>query len=179
MAQRRSIANIQALFAPGQPNGSITPDRVQDLIQSLRPGFGRISLSGSPQETAISQVNTWVKASVTTELGDGSFTFAMPENNRLQCNCSIPSVLVVDGGVSIQAPPNTTFEIAAAKNGTIDQKSITRLRMGAGGSVESCAINTDFVHAQGDFVELWIRNTTNDNNLTVVGFYLAIQSFVK
>jgi hypothetical protein len=177
MATKRTIAALNALFAPGQPPRSITPDRVQDLILSLRPGFGRISLASSA-ETSIASVNTWVKIAGTTALADGAFTFSMPANNRLQCNCLVPSRLEAEAVLSLTNGSQKEYEIAFAKNGTVLTDTIQSVRFGPGGGTVEAVIVCDFVQAQGDFIEVWVRNVTDSTNITATRLYMRARTFV-
>jgi len=177
MATKRTISALDAFFAPGQPPRSITPDRVQDLILSLRPGFGRISLTGTAQ-TSIASVNTWVKIAGTTALADGAFTFSMPQNNRLQCNCPVPSRLEAEAVLTLTDGSQKQFEVAFAKNGTILAESVQAVRFGPGGGSVEAVLACDFVQAQGDYIEVWTRNVTDSTNITADRLYMRARTFV-
>jgi hypothetical protein len=177
MATKRTIEQLNALFAPGQADGAITPDRVQDLILTLRPGFGRISLD-TAVETVIETQNVWVKLAGVTALGSGAFTFSMPENGRLQCDCPVPSRMVLTGAVSLQNGSQTNFEVAIAKNGTVLPETVQMVRFGPGGGSVEAVIFGDFFQAQGDYVEIWTRNTSSDANVTAQKLYLRAMTYV-
>jgi hypothetical protein len=177
MPTKRTIDQLYALFAPGQAAGSIGPDRVQDLILSLRPGFGRISLA-TPVETTITTQGEWVKLAGVTALGDGAFTFSMPENGRLQCNCPVPSRIVIDGAVSLQNGSQTNFEVAIAKNGSVLPETVVMVRFGPGGGAVEAVLFGDFTQAQGDYVEVWARNTSSAANVTALALYLRAMTYV-
>jgi hypothetical protein len=178
MATKRTASQLNDLFQPGQAEGSITPDRVQDLILSLRPGFGRISLV-TPVQTTITTQNVWVKLAGVTELGPSAFTFAMPENNRLQCNCPVPSRLVASAAVSLQNGSQTDFDVALAKNGDILPETVQMVRFGPGGGAEEAALFGDFLQEQGDFVEIWVRNKTNTGNVTAQALNMRAMTYVQ
>jgi hypothetical protein len=177
MPTKRTIDQLYALFANDQVPGSIRPDRVQDLILSLRPGFGRISLA-TPVETTITTQGEWVKLAGVTELGDGAFTFSMPQNGRLQCNCPIPSRIVIDAAVSLQNGSQTNFEVAIARNGVVLPETAAMVRFGPGGGAVEAVLFGDFVQAQGDYVEIWARNTSSTANVTALALYLRAMTFV-
>jgi hypothetical protein len=177
MPTKRTIQQLYDLFEPGQVAGSITPDQVQDLILSLRPGFGRISLV-TAVETTITTQGEWVKLAGVTELGGGAFTFSMPQNGRLQCNCPVPSRIVVDAAVSLQNGSQTNFEVAIARNGVVMPETAAMLRFGPGGGTQDAVSLGDFVQAQGDYVELWARNMTSTANVTAVALHLRAMTFV-
>jgi hypothetical protein len=182
MPTKRTTQDIFGQFEPGQPAGVITPDRVQDAVFSVLPGFGRISLSAQT-ETSIATQDDWVKVAGTTVLGDGAFTFSMPQNNRLQCNCPVPSRLIVDAALSFTNGSQKNFEVALAKGNGDDPPaildiSIQALRFGPGGGAVEIALLGDFIQAQGDFVEVWIRNTTDNTNATCARLYMRAMTFV-
>jgi hypothetical protein len=182
MATKKSIAAQLADFAPEQPDGAITPDRVQSVIVSARQGFGRISLV-TPVETEIATQDEWTKLAGVTELGEGALTFSMPQNNRLQCNCPVASRLEGDAIVTLENGSQTTFEIAFAKgNGTgpasVLAHSVQSVRFGPGGGKIEAVVKCDFTQAQGDYVELWVRNTTSAANVTAHGLYCRAHTYV-
>lgn len=177
MPTKRTIQQLYDFFNAGLPARSITPDRVQDLILSLRPGYGRIALSSQTQ-TDIATVNVYQKLAGVTALGDGAFTFSMPENGRLQCNCPIPSLLRAEAIMSLQNGSQKDFEIAFAKNGAILSETAQIVRFGTGGAKVEAMILGDFVQAQGDYIEVFIRNLTDDTNVTATRFYLRAMTFV-
>ena len=177
MPTKRTIQQLYDLFAPGQPDNSITPDRVQDMILSLRPGFGRISIT-TAVETVITTQGEWVKLAGVTTLGPDAFTFSMPQNGRLQCNCPVPSRMVIDGAVSLQNGSQTTYEVALAKNGAVMTETAQPVRFGPSSGIIEVVGFADFVQAQGDYIELWVRNTTSTANITALGMYLRAMTYV-
>lgn len=177
MPTKRTIQELYDLFQAGQAEGSITPDRVQDLILSLRPGYGRISLSSQVQ-TDIATVNVYQKLEGVTVLGPGAFTFSMPENGRLQCNCPVPSLLRAEAVVSLQNGSQKDFELALAKNGTILPETAQLVRFGPGGGKIEAVVIGDFVQEQGDHVEVWVRNLTDATNVTATRVHLRAMTFV-
>jgi hypothetical protein len=182
MPTKRTISQLYALFEPGQADASITPDRVQDLILSLRPGFGRISLS-SAAETVIANLNEWTKLAGTTVLGEGAFTFAMPDNNRLQCDCPIPSRLEAAAVLTLTNGSQKEFEIALAKGSgsatpSILSETVQSVRFGPGGGSVEAVLMGDFTQAPGDFIEVWVKNVTDDTNVTASKLYLRASTYV-
>jgi hypothetical protein len=178
MATKRAYSALLAFFQPGQANGSITPDGVQDSVLSLRPGFGRISLSATVVTDIVTQ-NAWVKLAGTTALGANAFEFAMPQNGRLQCNSAAPSMLVIEGAVSLNGTSNTNYEVAIAKNGTVLTETAQMVRVPSGGGRVEAFILADFVHAEGDYVELFVRNTSGTSDVTAEALYLRARSYIQ
>lgn len=177
MPTKRTIQQLYDFFAPGQAARSITPDRVQDLVLTLRPGFGRISLS-SQVLTDIATVNVYQKLEGVTALADGAFTFSMPQNGRLQCNCPIPSLLRAEAVMSLQNGSQKNYELAFAKNGTILPETAQVVRFGPGGGNVEAVLIGDFVQAPGDYVEVWVRNLTDTTNVTATSLTVRAMTFV-
>ena len=173
MAVRRTIANLMALFASNQPAKSITPDRVRDLIMTVQGTWAALNKTGGAQVTALT-LNEWAKINVTTELAPNSAGFSMPQSNRITCGCSIPAVVSVTANIGFEDGANTAFQAAIALNGDIIPSSIRTVRLGSGGDKQEAVLFTDYVSGAGDYVEVWVRNITNNNDLTVSQYYLSV-----
>jgi hypothetical protein len=170
------MEQLYAFFAPGQAAGAITPDRVQDALFTMQGGWGRISLTASAA-TDITAVNTWVKAAGTTALAAHSQQFTMPANNRLQCTCPIPSIMEISATLSIVDGNNKTIQLALARNGTIMAETITTIRLGSGGDTEEGVLIGDFAQELNDYVEVWVRNTTDSTDVTVTALNMRARTY--
>lgn len=177
MAAKRTMSALQAFFEPGQPAGSITPDRVQDAIFSLQGGWGRISLT-APALTTITTQGQWVKAAGTTELAQYGQQFDMPQNGRLRATSPVPSILDVSAVISIEDGANKTFEAAIALNGNILESTIRTIRLGSSGAIEEAVILADFLQAENDYVEIFLRNMTDAADVTVTRLYMRARTYV-
>ena len=175
---RRTLDTLFDYFEAGQAAGSITPDRVQDLVQSLIPGFARISSNGESNATSITEANQWTKIDLTTTLAANARGMTMPQSNRILCGCPVPAIGIIDATVSVTSSPNQTFEVGIAKNGEIETESVERVKVGSGGDSVSVSCHADFEQSDGDYIELWIRNTTGTANPTVSGLYLRSVAWV-
>lgn len=182
MATKRTIAAIMAFFAPGQAAQSITPDKVQDAVETLRPTFGRLSLSQSAL-TEIATVNVWQKLEGLTVLSDGAIGFAMPSAGRLQCVCPISSRLEVSAVLSLTNGSQKEFQIAFARgNGSgaasLMPETVQGVRFGPGGGTIEAVLMGDFVQSPGDYVEVWVRNVTDSTNITATRLYMRASTWV-
>jgi hypothetical protein len=173
----RPIATLTGLFAPGQAPLAITPDRVQDVIDTLRGGWGRISLT-TPSVTVIAAQNEWTKVADATALGGGALLFDMPENNRLRYTGTVPARVEVAASLDLVNGNNTTFEAAVYVNGAILLESVHQIRLGSGGAVETAVILADFQAVTGDYAELWVRNLTDASDVTATRLYMRARSYV-
>lgn len=171
MPTKRTIQELYDFFQTGQPDGSITPDRVQDLILTLLGGYGRIS--GRAGDPIVMADNTWTKVDLTTTLSESSFQFTMPANARLQCTCPIPSTMIVRGFVSIETASASQFEVALGVNGTVDEDSIVDFRIPPGGGAATVPLFTDILQELNDYVEVFIRRVDGNEDPTPAHMYLS------
>ena len=175
---RRTLETLYDYFESGQSAGAITPNRVQDLVQSLIPGFARISSNGSTGVTNILVQNTWYKINIATTLAANARGMTMPESNRILCSCPVPAIGIIDASLSIQSANNQTFQVAIAKNGVIESESVETVKIGSGGDSVSVTIHADIQQVSGDYIEVYIRNTGSTENPTVSGLYLRDVAWV-
>jgi hypothetical protein len=182
MPTKRTMSQLYAFFQPGQSAGAITPDRVQDLLFSLQGGWGSMSTDplpeGPPAATVIDNVSEWKKAVAVTGLAEHSQQFTMPANNRLQCVCPVPSLMEISATVNVIGGNNKTIQIALAKNDEIIDTSSAIVRLGAGGDTEEATLFADFLQAQNDYVEVWVRNLTDATNITVTRLNMRARTYV-
>ncbi len=59
----------------------------------------------------------------------------------------------------------------------IRQPSITRSTANAGGRSENITFTCVIKHSQGDFIEVWARNTSATNNIIVTDMNVVITEF--
>lgn len=177
MPTKRTLAQLNDLFAPGQPDRSITPDRVQDLILTLIGGYGRIS--GNSSTTFTLQQNEWKLVNVATSLAPGARQFSMPAPGRLQCLCPVPSLMVNTGFLTLQTSGPSIFEVALGINGTVDQGSVSALRLPPGGGAGTVPLHNDFLQQANDFVEVFIRRIDGNADPSVTHYHLSGQTFTQ
>jgi hypothetical protein len=177
MPTKRTMEQLYAFFAPGQADGAITPDRIQDALFTMQGGWGRINLTASAL-TNITAVNTWVKAAGSTALAAHSQQFTMPENNRLQCTCPIPSIMEISATLSIVDGNNKTIQLALARNGSVMTETITTIRLGSGGDTEEGTLLGDFAQELNDYVEVWVRNITDGTDVTITSLNMRARTYV-
>lgn len=177
MPTKRTMEQLYAFFATGQADGAITPDRIQDALFTMQGGWGRISLASSAL-TTIAAVNTWTKLAGTTTLAAHSQQFTMPENNRLQCTCPIPSVMEVSATIALLDGNNKTFQVAIAKNGTILAETIAPIRFASAGTSLEAVLLADFSQTLNDYIEVWVRNITDDTDVTMTALNMRARTYV-
>jgi hypothetical protein len=177
MPTKRTIAQLINFFAPGQDERSITPDRVQDLVQTMTGGYGRVY--GNSSTTFTLTQNVWQVVNVETELSNTSRQFTMPSNGRLQCTCPVSSLMIVSGFLTLETDGPSEFEVAVFRNGVLEPASVNSVRLPPGGGSATVPVADDFTQEQNDFIETYIRRISGDRNPSVTHYFLsAITSVV-
>jgi hypothetical protein len=158
-----------------------TAEELRNLIHSLRNPFGSIARSGAAAPTTPGSAGGYVKAEIDTELINAYQMDTDSSGNRLiytgrsrrhfHIACSIS---ITAGGASIVS----AFKIA--KNGTtLLDESIIRRKINVASDIGAAAIHADTFMSNGDYIELWLANETNNFTITVDEFYLfAMGMFV-
>lgn len=177
MATKRTLAALDAFFEPGQAPRSITPDRVQDLIETLRGGWGRINLTAQVI-TDITTVGEWVKISGTTALSGDAWAFDMPVNDRLRYTGIVPSRVEVTAAINLTDGNNKTFEVALAKNGVVLADTARTVKIETGGDIDGAVVIGDFQAVTNDYVEIFVRNLTDSTDVTITKMYMRARSYV-
>lgn len=175
----RSLAALQSLLADNT-SGAISPQDVRDMLISLIPSRGELSLS-SAATTTISTVNTPVKIAGTTTFSSDERDVDMPENNRLRYTGTVAKdfhVLVAFGGKS--ASSNQNFTVYVAKNGTVISKSGNKGFFSSVSFEEPagfCQVFTELTN--NDYVEAWIENNTGTANFDISSLNVSMQGVIK
>jgi len=133
----------------------------------------------------VGNTNVWTKiVGVTTTTGSINSKFTATEN-RLTYDVSIDRRFLSQATVSFTTEnpsiePDIEIGIldynSATSTGTILQTSATTVRSCNYGTYYIAHLTDIHDHNQGDYVELYIRNKTDDSNITVNGMSLLITS---
>ena len=134
-------------------------------MANLQLQYGCYYIS-TPAETSITGATTPIKAAgTTTEIASNGFSHT---SNRLTYSGTATLKFVAQGNVSATKASGTGADIryAVAKNGTIvTGLSVTR---NTSSSVEGAmAFGGIVTLATNDYVEIWVENLTNADNLTI------------
>jgi hypothetical protein len=129
---------------------------------------GQLYMQGNATATVIPNTTDFVKvAGITIPSPDNSKY--LHSNNRLTNDAVIERRFLVMATISFTAGTNNECEFG------IYDSTITGIRpdsakattASGGGRVESVKIMSLISHSQGDYVEVWCRNTTTTTNITV------------
>ena len=164
----RTIADLIAnLFQDGQANGSISEQDMRDLILTFVPSIGGIYFS-TPVETVIATVSTKVLALGATTLISLAHDIDMPTNNRIRYTGPNPRHFSVDVALSTTAAGNNKLiEYQLCKNGVLLPETLMKRTHGTGSQHGALAITTNLHMENGDYLELWVSNESDNTNLTI------------
>lgn len=96
MPTNRTLAALYAFFNPGQSAGAITPDRIQDTIQTLRGAFACTTQIEDPVEVTTAVSNQWYPLGDDFTLASNSFGFTLNEEGNLVVPSATPMLVEVD-----------------------------------------------------------------------------------
>lgn len=130
----------------------------------------------SASATTISGISTPVKVAGTTT-SNVLNKFTMPANNRLTYGGDNTSYCQVICNISITAATSAdNFNFYIAKNGTVEAGSKVVANLPTGDTDMDVTVTWDLNLNSGDYVELWVENTTAARNVTVNTMHMMVQS---
>lgn len=175
--QRSQADLLNNLFPDGLAQGAITAQEIRDLIVSLTPSFGAMSIT-APAATSIGAAGVFVKAAgaTGTPAGFTPINFTHPANNRLQYVGTVPIHAFVSGSIALSAAgANKTVAIKVAKNGTVLDESMVRVDLGPSGAIEAAGFHAGMDLTAGDLVEMWVANLDDTVSMTVENMFFHVQ----
>jgi hypothetical protein len=134
----------------------------REVYNSIIAGAYYVS---TPASTTISVTNTWYKiAGTTTATTTERFSHS---NNRLTYSGNnTQKVLINFTGDFIDGAGTPIAQIAIAKNGTVETSTIMRVDLKHSGGADNASITAIMTLDRDDYIEVFIRNTTNTNDVT-------------
>jgi hypothetical protein len=122
-------------------------------------------------QTVITTINTPVKiAGTTTALAlNERFTAT---TNRLTYTGLIPTTGSVLGTFTVDSGNNVSLTFYIAKNGVVLPESVSILRVANGADTRNGTVSSLVGLVTGDFVEIWVENDTNTDDLTCLSLNL-------
>ena len=178
---KRTAADLLTnLFQDGQAPGSITPQDMRDLIESMKAPCGGQYYESNATVTTLTAQNTWYKVAGTTSAGATSvdmdvattsnkliYTGTPDRHFRLESNFSF-----------ICSGNNQEIQFAWKYNGATMLPAIVSRFVATGADVGSTACHADKVMSTNDYVELFARNVTGaSTTITVKYLYLFGMGF--
>lgn len=153
----------------------LTITEMDNNLRYLDKGYLNYFDISSGATTVIPSVNTWVKVNSTTTQGISKNGLSH-SNNRITKVSEGELPYHVTGIIVVRAGAGDELEVAIFKNEELFPCSVVAMRThtpGAGDRVNpvpfQCFINLD----EDDFIEVYIRNVTDDTNVTLETLNMA------
>ncbi len=140
------------------------------------PMVGSLFMEDNAVATDIITINVWEKVAGTTTAGITN-DFDASVNNRLEYLLPIPSVALIQVGFSaIKAIADfRDYEFAVCKNGSIQIMAKTIVNV-TDTRPENISLEViDPVMSPNDFYELFVRNVSNDEDITITNLNFIVQ----
>ena len=147
------------------------------IVQSTTPGgeviklerfpMGEVSMNGNTSVTALTN-NVWTKAAGTTAFSGGSYQFTNGggTNNKLVYTGTSMKMFHIACTLSVKSTNDAGMKAVLFKNGVALTTGIVQTKM-FGTDVQSTAIHVMTTLSPNDYLELYIMNISNNNDLTV------------
>ncbi len=167
---QRSVAQIYALLADNITE-DISPQDHRDSLETWRVGHGQIYVPAAASAAIVIANNTdyfeatapaWTLSAggvfFDESAGNGRLTYIGVADVMLHLACTIS----MTSGVNAQV---THWRLG--KNAVTDGAAEVQRRIGTGSAVGSTALHLIESMSQGDYVSLWVRNSTAANDITL------------
>lgn len=177
----RSLAQMQALYADNT-QALITAQVHRDMLLSMAPVMGRISQQGNASETAITDsVSYFVAAfSLTVLHSESSDVFSMSANGRLLYTGAPDRRGLIIVNLSIDLGGNNIgVHFRLGKNGTDDAETEMEYHKGSANTEPEISLTMLTSLSTNDYIELFINNHTNTDNVTVDYFAMNAIAHIK
>lgn len=135
---------------------------------------GNYYMRNNATATTIATINTPVKVAGTTTANSLNQKFSH-SSNRLTYDGAFEDTFRAQAVATVTGSANKVFGFYGAVNGVVDSNSEMYATTNAGGRAESIVIQGVFTLAPGDYIEVWIENTTDTSNLTVEFLNLIVE----
>jgi hypothetical protein len=136
---------------------------------------GQMYMIDNATETTIANTTDFVKVAGTTTASADNSKYTMTDN-RLTNNAVIQRKYLVQASVSFTAGANNVcqFGFYDSELGDIREPSKTKTTANAGGRAENITLQCVVSHADTNFIELHVRNTSAITNVTVTDMNVII-----
>ena len=135
---------------------------------------GVMNMEGNGTATTIATQNVFVKAAGITALSGVSQRFSMPLNNQLQYDAALTETFRVVVTLTVTSTNNKQVAALGMLNGVTPLTPASRSTTNSGGRAEGLMYQGVTTLNTGDYIETWIANETNDDNVTVIDMSVQI-----
>jgi len=139
---------------------------------------GQMYMRGNAVATTITNTTDFFKVAGTTTASTENEKYTMTDN-RLTNDATIQRKYLVQCTLSFGAGANNVCEFGFydSKLGDIREPSINSTTANTGGRAENITLSCIINHSQGDYIEVWTRNTSSTANITVSEMNVIITEF--
>lgn len=137
-----------------------------DMIDQFNTAFINYFDFSSNAETSVSVVDTFQKLNTTTTQGfkRGDFVHT---NNRITYTGVTTRIFSVQGIVSLESGNNKQIHVAFFQNEAIKACSEQQITTSGAGKASNMAFQCLAQLAKDDFIEVFVKNSTNTDNITL------------
>lgn len=141
---------------------------------------GQIYMRDNLVTTVISNTTDYFKISGTTSISTDNEKYQMPQNNRLTNDATIERKYLIQCNLSFNSGNNNVCEFGFydSKLGVVREPSKTKSTANASGRAENVSLSCVVKHRQGDFIEVWARNSSISTNITVTDMNIIITQII-
>ena len=133
---------------------------------------GSLYINASTATTVV--LNTWTKILGTSTPNPLNEEFSHL-NNRLTYLGNLEQIFNISFSASITGSPGRDFEIGISKNGEDPlENTVAQNTADSGGKAKNTSAQSFIGLAQNDYLEVFIKNTTDSTNLTAVRMILTV-----
>jgi len=139
---------------------------------------GQMFMRGNATSTTISNTTDFFKVAGTTTASSDNEKYTH-SNNRLTNDAVVSRKYLVQCTLSFSAGANNVCEFGFydSKLGDVRVPSINSTTANTGGRAENITMSCVINHSQGDYIEVWCRNTTSTTDITVTDMNVIITEF--
>ena len=172
----RTISALKTIFADNI-TGAISPQDLRDLLESLRTGYGEMSIT-TATTTTFSDATSFVDINATTfALSSSALNWAMATDGQLDYTGTPARLAVVTATFSMTGNTNDVLHFAIAKNGTAITSTTVQRKLGTGSDVGAASATGIISIVNGDYITLQCKNTswTASETVTIEALNLRVQ----
>lgn len=136
---------------------------------------GQLYMNANATPTPIAVANTFYKVLGTTSASADNSKY-LHSNNRLTNDAAIERKFLIQATVSFSGNSNNVYRFGFydSKLGGIRVPSRASSTANTGGRAENITFSCAVSHKQGDYLEVWVENTTGANAVTVTDLNFII-----
>lgn len=145
-----------------------------NITRLFEPSFINLFAYGTSSVTTMTASNTYYKLNVNTTVGYSRNGLSSTIANKISYSSQLTKIFKMECIISLSSANNNEIHVAFFKNGEIlpcsEQELVTDSSGKLGAIPNQCLVEL----STGDYVEVWAKNKTASNNITVSNYNLII-----